>query len=323
MLAETGFNCGKEKEMNISKILLAIFIFIVIGLPASAGEVKLGDQSVNISSYIQTRYSFDQARTDQFAIPRLRSDIWGDVNENFGYLIELDATASPSIIYGWIDVKPNKATKLRVGRFYYPFGLEYTTPPSRFDTINPTFCLWNLFGYSRDSGIQFSQNFQHFKYAVALVNGADNQSADDNEAKDLFGRFVFKKSKDFSAGLSFHVGQAGSTEAERQRIGAELDYKLERFGLKAEYIRARDNGVKKWGWYLQPSLWLSPAFQGLVRFEYWDPDTQSGGNLQTVTTFGVNAFFNAHAKLQVNFELKREETEVSNDAFLIQLQLKV
>ncbi len=306
----------------MTKKYILLLVIVLLAVPVSAAEIKVNDRTVNISSYLQTRYTFDLSRNDQFTIPRLRSDIWGDISENFGYLIELDATASPAIVYGWIDVKPNKTTKLRVGRFYYPFGLEYTTSPSRFDTINPTYTLWSLFGYSRDTGIQLSQNFDNFKYALAVMNGADNQSADDNEAKDILGRFVYKQSKDFNAGLSFHIGKAGSTEADRQRIGAELDYKLGSFGLKAEYIRARDSSIRKWGWYLQPSFWLNPALQALVRFEYWDPNTQTSGNLQTVTTLGINGLLSSDAKLQVNYELKREDVEVLNDALLLQLQLK-
>ncbi len=304
------------------KINILLLIIVLLAIPVSAAEIKVGDREINISSYIQTRYTFSQSSKDQFSVPRLRSDIWGDVNENVGYLVELDAMVSPAIVYGWIDIKPNKATKLRVGRFYYPFGLEYTTPPSRFDTINPTYCLWDLFGYSRDSGIQISQDFEHFKYAVALMNGADNQTSDDNESKDLLGRFVFKKDGYLDAGLSFHIGKAGSTEAERQRVGAELNYKLGAYGLKAEYIRATDSGIKKWGWYLQPSVWFNSVLQGLVRYEYWDSDTQTANNLQTVTIIGLNAFFDSNVKLQLNYELKQEEVEVANDAFLAQLQVK-
>jgi len=302
------------------------FLLAIIALLATtalASEIKVGEKIVNISSYLQTRYTFSLSGNDQFTIPRLRSDIWGDANEKVGYLIELDATASPAIVYGWIDLKPNKITKLRVGKFYYPFGLEYTTPPSRFDTINPTYTLWNLFGYSRDMGIQLGQNVESFKYDLAVMNGADNKTSDDNESKDIFGRFVLKKSEDFNAGFSFHLGKAGSTESERQRIGAELSYKLGVFGLKSEYIRATDGGVKKWGWYLQPSVFLNSVLQGLVRYEYWDPNTQSGGDLQTITTLGINAFFDPETKLQINYEIKREEAEVSNDALLFQLQLMI
>jgi len=303
--------------------ILIIFSWLIFVIPISALEVKDKDQTLNVSSYIQARYTVDSSRTDQFTIPRLRSDIWGEAGERLGYLVELDAVTSPAVIYGWIDIKPNKNTKLRVGRFYYPFGLEYTTPPSKFDTINPTLTLWNLFGYSRDSGVQLSQEFETFKYALALVNGADNQAVDDNESKDLFGRWVLKRSKDLKVGLSFQTGAAGTLETARQRLGAELDYKLGPFGLKAEYIRAYDNNVKKWGWYVQPSLFLSSALQGLWRFEYWDPNTQATGDLSTVSTLGINAFFEKNLKFQVNYEFKREEVEISNDALLFQLQLEI
>ncbi|MFH1347513.1 MAG: porin [Candidatus Margulisiibacteriota bacterium] len=303
------------------KFIIILLVFLQLASSAYALKLKIDDRVINISSYLQTRYTIDPSRKDSFSIPRLRSDIWGDIDENVGYLIELDATASPALIYGWIDLKPEKATKFRVGKFYYPFGLEYTTPPSRFDTINPTYTLWNLFGYSRDIGIQFSQDKENCKYAIALMNGADNQTSDDNESKDLLGRYVFKGIKDLDVGLSFQVGKAGTMETERQRIGAELNYKLGSFGLKSEYVRAIDNSVRKVGWYLQPSVWLSSSVQGLIRYEFWDPNTQAAGDRQTITTFGINAFIDPAAKLQVNYELKNEEVDTSNNALLMQLQL--
>jgi len=303
-----------------------VFVFgclVMLTVAALAQEIKLGERSVNLTAYLQTRYALAQSGNDTFSIPRLRADIWGDVNDWTSYFFELDAVTSPAIIYGWADLKPNKFTKFSIGRFYYPFGLEYTTPPSKFDTINPTAMLWALYGYSRDTGIELTQNFDKFKYYLALVNGADNQAADDNEGKDLVGRFLFIQSKDLTAGFSLQSGKTGTLEAKRERIGVELNYKAGAFGLKGEGIEAYDAGIRKLGWYLQPSLFLTPALQALMRFEEWDPDIDLAGNRQTVTTLGVNAFFNPETKLQINYEAKREEIEVNNDQFLFQFQLNI
>lgn len=302
------------------QILLILFFWHSAVL---AFEVKVGERTVNISAYLQARYSFDSSRTDQFTVPRLRTDIWGDVSSDFGYLVELDAVATPAIIYGWVDYKPDAVTKIRVGRFYYPFSLEYTTPPSKFDFINPTLTLWNIFGYSRDNGLQFSQNWGAFNYSLAVMNGADNQLTDDNETKDLLGRVVYKLSQNLSLGESFYLGKAGTSGADRKRIGAELNYQQGSFGLKAEYIRASDSPVSKIGWYLQPSIWFNPALQGLIRFESWDSDLEASGNLETVTTLGVNAFLNSDAKLQFNYEIKHKESGENNQALLAQVQLKI
>lgn len=303
-------------------IKLVLFALLVLSFSNYQGLANGPEYpTLNTSSYIQTRYTVDLSSTDQFTIPRLRSDIWGDVNENVGYFVEVDVVASPALIYGWIDLKPNEATKLRVGRFYYPFGLEYTTPASKFDTINPTYCLWNFFGYSRDSGVQLSQNFDNFKYAVAFMNGADNQLTDDNESKDVLGRVVLKKFMGVDIGASFHIGTATSTEITRKRVGLELAYNSDKFGLKSEFIYGSDGGVRKLGFYVQPSLWINQALQGLVRYEYWDPDTAGAGDLQTVVTLGVNAFFDDVVKLQINYEFKKEEVDTLNDALLAQLQV--
>lgn len=307
--------------MRILKAFLLVFMLVLV-LPVWAEEYKIGANTVNIFNYLQVRFLTDPSVKDQFSVPRARSDIWGNVNPNLGYFFELDATASPAVIYGWMDLKLDTTTKFTLGRFYYPFGLEYTTPPAKFDLINPSVAFWNLFGYSRDNGIQLSQKFESFKYSLAVMNGADNKLSDDNENKDVLGRLVASPGKNLALGISFHNGTAGASEEKRLRLGADLSLDLNPFGLKAECVRARDAVVSKIGFYFQPSYWVNEAWQGLVRFEYWDPDMALAGDRQIVMTLGLNWFFDKTFKFQLNYEIKSEESnETANNALLAQTQL--
>jgi len=66
-------------------------------------------------------------------------------------------------------------------------------------------------------------------------------------------------------------------------------------------------------WNLQP----------VVKYESYDPDTDSDNDIESVITFGVNYFFNDWTRLQLNYLYKAEEpTEISNDEILMQLQVK-
>lgn len=306
----------------MKKTILAAIIFpLILGSMVSAWELKTGDRKMNISSYLQIRYSGGPASTDQFSVPRLRTDLWGNLSENVGYFVEYDLVAEPSLIYGWINLE-TPLTKITVGRLFLPFGLEYMTPPARFDTINPTNTLWNCFAFSRDIGLQLSKKYKKMKYYVAVVNGADNSFSDDNEIKDLVGRFVLMPTDHIAVGVSGYSGKSGTTEAQKSITGAEINANFGPLGVKGEYITGTMSGNNNTGWYLQPLLNFSSILQGLLRYESWDPNTGTAGDSSNTTTVGLNYFFDTGTKLQVNYEIKGEETtQTDNNALLVQMQV--
>ena len=63
--------------------------------------------------------------------------------------------------------------------------------------------------------------------------------------------------------------------------------------------------------------------QPVVKYENFDPDTETDDDAFNITTFGVNYFFNDWTRLQLNYLYKAEEgNEISNDEILMQLQVK-
>ena len=62
--------------------------------------------------------------------------------------------------------------------------------------------------------------------------------------------------------------------------------------------------------------------QPIVKYESFDPDTDTDDDAMSIITAGVNYFFNDWTRLQLNYLYKAEETEVANDEILMQLQVK-
>jgi len=66
-------------------------------------------------------------------------------------------------------------------------------------------------------------------------------------------------------------------------------------------------------WNLQP----------VVKYESFDPDTETDNDALNIITFGFNYFFNDWTRLQLNYLYKAEEgNEITNDEILMQLQVK-
>ncbi len=69
--------------------------------------------------------------------------------------------------------------------------------------------------------------------------------------------------------------------------------------------------------------------QPVIKYESYDPDyepddpgTDVNNDAESMITFGINYFFNDWTRLQLNYLYKAEETEIFNDEFLMQLQVK-
>ena len=81
--------------------------------------------------------------------------------------------------------------------------------------------------------------------------------------------------------------------------------------------------VKRNGYWAQ-ALYMTPwNIQPIVKYEMYDPNTDSEDNALSTITFGFNYFFNDWTRLQMNYLYKAEEgDEEANDEILMQLQVK-
>lgn len=61
--------------------------------------------------------------------------------------------------------------------------------------------------------------------------------------------------------------------------------------------------------------------QPIIKYENYDPDTDTDDDAESIITFGVNYFFNDWTRLQMNYLYKAEDVEVSNDEILMQMQV--
>jgi phosphate-selective porin OprO and OprP len=80
--------------------------------------------------------------------------------------------------------------------------------------------------------------------------------------------------------------------------------------------------VNRSGYWAQAMYMTELGLQPVVKYESFDPNLDTDNDINNIITFGVNYFFNDWTRLQLNYLYKAEETEISNDEFLMQLQVK-
>jgi hypothetical protein len=164
-----------------------------------------------------------------------------------------------------------------------------------------------------------------------------------------------------SIGASYYKGTKNTTlttgaasitsEGAKDRWGFDLNYVQTPIGITAEYIYGKDaalsgtttnsilNNIESEGYTVtlfynfgeqfvrgyknqdRYDDWYPSTLQTFVRFDRWDVNKNISGNRIDIFTLGLNWFFAETTKLQLNYNIIKEETnEINNDELLVQLQ---
>ncbi|MBI1976575.1 MAG: hypothetical protein HYS56_03605 [Candidatus Omnitrophica bacterium] len=291
----------------------------------------IAGKPIKISGYTQLRYRQDKTlNNDGFDLRRGRLDLRGEIAERFDYRTQVEFGGGSVILLDAIaGYKVNPSLKLAAGQTFIPFSLENLTSNTKLETINRSQVVEALAARSndvignqngRDIGVQGSGSVlpnadgYWLDYALGVFNGSGINTADKNEQKDFAGRLVFHPFKDWAIGGSYYNGYGSwgtpIRKNDRDRIGAEFAYVRDPISFKGEYIKGNDASVNKEGGYLQAGYFFIPKkFQGVFKFDAYDPNTSVDTNETLVYTLGGNWYFNKWAFLQVNQEIKDEQAK--------------
>ena len=272
------------------------------------------------------------------------------------------AQISPTLIEANITYKPFHFLQIKAGQIYVAFSQENLTQDRNLDLIERSQVVNALVARKgdaanglvdsignqngRDIGIQAGGSFLRLKdawlfdYAVQLLNGAGINSLDNNASKDFDARLVVHPAKFLSLGGSYYNGTdrlTTSTTKDQKRIryGGELAMNFSSVSLKGEYIRGQEGTATgsdhvgspgltvHEGWYTQVGWFVLPRrLQGILRYDYYNPNTAKTQVSATYYDFGLNYFFNVWTKVQVYYSLRNQEgPALNNNLFEAQLQL--
>ncbi|MBS1211806.1 MAG: uncharacterized protein H6R26_422 [Proteobacteria bacterium] len=278
---------------------------------------------------------------------------------------------------------------LTLGQQLLPFGLEVTATEDLKPLINnaqftrpfnpvdkyPGLGLRQIGFIARGDlfpQVDYAANYRAplIEYAAGVVNGSGPNRGDNNSEKDYVGRLAFTAPVDYNSwfrelkiGTSFYFGtqnrQIGTTfvdPGEKNRVGVDLSYNHNPYGLTFEWMRGWDGDLGKDG--ITPTVanpgyynrnseafvttlfynfgeqfvksyrdrpkyddWWPKSYQPFFRWDRWDPNLEQDGDQVDILTPGFNAFFAETTKLQLNYNIKfRQGKKVDEDEFLLQVQ---
>ncbi|UCE19155.1 MAG: hypothetical protein JSV84_02070 [Gemmatimonadota bacterium] len=267
--------------------------------------------------YVQVRYTSDENSIDEFQVRRARLKCSGDLLKNMSFLILFDAVSTPILWKAHIDINYKPWITLRLGQFKTPFSNEYLTSSAKLSMIDRAQVVSNL-STKYDIGLQVSGSFKILSYSLGVFNGSGKNTSDENDWKDVVGMIVAKPFNEAEMGFSHYRGKSGEERQKKNRTGIYMATHLGLLSLGGEYIYAEDGSDQRDGWFVQAAYSCFTDFQGLVRYDTYDPDRDVSDDTSAIIILGLNVFIHNNSKVQINY-LLRDDGDHS-DALKAQFQ---
>jgi hypothetical protein len=218
-----------------------------------------------------------------------------------------------------LGYKFSPALALEVGQQKIPLSMDALTSSSKLLAIERS--LMNSLptnngriGDARDIGAMLRYTGNKVEAQAGAFNdaGSRQNQTDDNNAKEFMYHVQYKGLGPLLLGVYQEIsgGVNGRRETPRKRLGFEAAVEKGRHYIQAEVARAEDNepAVRSEGGYAMYAYQFSPAWQAVVRGDYWNPNRSLSGadkNTEKDLTLGVNYYLTGHnAKLQFNYTRK-------------------
>lgn len=322
-------------------------------------SVDAGFGKIKFNGLIQNRLVSDTGTGahESFQFRRIELMFNGEINERIAWGVKVDPAKRLTVAAGavnprtnilqdaFVTYKLNPRWALEVGQQKIPVGLEGLQSSAQIDTVERAlFMTGNRnaglgFGDVRDTGLQLKGKHKTWDVALGLLNdsGESQNASDNNDQKDVAGRFVFRPEgiPGLQIGVSGLTGGTtpapGGPSLTRDRLGAELLYKKEGWTFKSEYMTGTDQAVAggpefdRVGWYVHLGKQINPKWEAIARYDTWDPDEigKVGGvnPEERDTILGVNYLLDSfHAKLQLNWLHKDFDGAEDRDQILVNAQ---
>jgi hypothetical protein len=164
------------------------------------------------------------------------------------------------------------------------------------------------FSAAEEMGAHLESRWERWSLQLSLTNGGRRLLRDDNDHKDVFGRFVWSPRTDLSIGIVASDGRVGADELQRRRYNAEVRIGARDRGVQAEYFRAEDDGITSSAYYVAGFYDFDPGgaggarIQPAARYERIERSDDLAEEKLSLVTVGTSLLIDSHrSKLQINY----------------------
>ncbi len=333
---------------NIFLTVVLLFALTTIKVAAQGCGGAPSSEGIKVFGFLQAQYEshYTDPGKNGFSFERSRLGVMGKIPYDFSYYVVAEfspfISPNPYLLDAFITYDRYSWSRISLGSFKTPFGLETNTACSGLTTIYRSTATLQMVAPFRDLGVVLMGGTDStlFTYQLGLMNGSGLGKFDNNTKKDVVGRVVFKPLDFLKIGGSFRYGFPSylNDKDSRTTFGAELQAKYSGFTLLGEYISDQGDynrdlgggcsgnlielGENRSGGYVTMSYLSKWNLEPVFRYDFFDSGNTSKYKENNMT-FGLNYFFNDWTRLQVNYMYRAESpVEVPNDELVLQVQVK-
>lgn len=310
--------------MKLKYYFLAIAALVVSSASAQSDSTFAKDY-MSLSGYLQGGFQTPGVGGDEpsstFYLKRARVSLTGNVpQDNIDYRLQVDMAGSPKICDLYFRYKPSAAFNVQLGQFKIPFAIENDIyGPTTVEFIDYSYITTLLArnadrfdGISaggRDIGLQLyggfgeARGYNILSYNLGIFNGAGINKADNNDAKDVVARLIFKPSKELSLSASW-MSAATNYEAHIQRSNRTalgVIYDASSFIVRSEYALAKFDDRNVDAFYVMGGYKLKRDWMLVARYETLNDGEKHGANR---VTFGAVFKPYSYLRFQLNYAIE-------------------
>ena len=303
---------------------------------ASPKSVGVKHGSLNLGGYIQGWYDhpFADDGVSTFRLKRARASLKGKLNHftTFKFMVGF---VNPGLLDAYADLKLFPSTSLRIGQFKPPFSTDWLTSSSKLLFVDRSMIANNTrVEKGRDIGVQACHRIKtpaQVDLTAGVFNGAGLSVTDQNTDKNFVFRGVLRPRKGLELAGNYYTGKTSDADApeDLSKWGGSARFAFSDGTVGAEYI-AQDKADLKTSGYFAVGAYafktpnrLFREVEPAVRYEHYDPDTDTPDDALNRITLGVNLYIDGHyTKMQVNVLINGEEADsVDNDEIFAEIQI--
>lgn len=269
--------------------------------------VSLGP--LTFTGYLQadSRWSVEKGPDhlpDTFRLRRVRLAVLGDITERVAWTVSMDlADTEAPLRDAYVTFRAARWMNVRAGQFPVPLSIERVISTSRLEAIDRTLDPL-LPGRDIGVGVRSERPLAGwFGYAVSLVNGAGDNTLDDNDAKDVVARVAI--SPPALRGVTFAAsGWTGQQPGgRRERYSTDLEIRAGHFHVLAEFTEQRDEGAPPGHGFYVLGARRSGPWEVVGRVSRLDVDASA----RTRVDAGGNYYFAGFTRVMANIQIYTNE----------------
>ena len=274
--------------MEMKHYLLAI-VALAVSLSASAqSNNTFVQEQMSLSGYLQGGFqTIDGEPSSTFYLKRARVSLTGNAKqEKIDYRLQVDMAGSPKICDLYFRYKPSAALNVQLGQFKIPFAIENDIyGPTTVELIDYSYITTLLArnngrydgvaATGRDVGFQVyggfgeQRGYKTLSYNLGVFNGAGINAADNNSAKDIVARLIYKPFKALSLSGSVMSTETktelSTVSSQRWALGAIYD--VDEFILRSEYAGATFDAFDVESFYVLGGYKIKRNWMLVARYE--------------------------------------------------------